>query len=1156
MTLTAIPTIIFAYSTLIAQEQLPDELDLLRTVNRKPQVALLLDHSCSMRNGQQITPCVYYAVNHNGGATNLTLNKNEMMKAALTGCSSDSDGVLDKWSETVNFSVMQFPTRGLPYGVRAPFDSQHSTLENAVQGVGIRGNTPITQGLKYASEYFNAYFNDGNSLSCRPNYVVLLSDGNPNGGSATFDSACDPSVSTRTVGARQPWNGANYLANSGDLLCSVDGDQNIETYAIGFGAPGSFNESNLQRVANEGGGSYHYASDVNGLDEAFSTIIQDIVDRSAIFFSSPAVQREGIFTGNYMYVSSYRPETDGLWKGNLKKICIYPQKLANGIDYDPSDLSCMFRYNAAEEKLFTNPNVIDQWLPNTSTTTSDVGGAGRVMLCGSNGSGCSDGLGLPGEAPNTPYRSRNILTWRNGTSEYVPVQLGGANEWTTEDAWTSGGAHASLLNYLHGYTFEANPSNGNPLAVRDWPIGDIVHTPTTLLKFGDCEQKNNCWVVTAANDGMLHFFDSFDGEETSALIPAELWKPNGVAKNTMASVIDQPSSEVNHRYYLDGGARLYHRDDDADGFIDEDERASLIFGLGRGGKAYYAIDVAQLQIANGRLSNARTPIRSIQWADSGEFTELQETWASPWVGQMLPVNATSPTAAPLDVAIFPSGHIAEHDNPGFRLPGQTTDSRFATTTPVQMSCPQASAALGLPPFCGFTGSSSDGYPDPIPLDFTTGTFAFENAIAYRIRFSTFDIDSNDAVVIQSGQGMAAASLTSSGIAADAWSDGLDADGWSPWVYADSLQVRMLTDGNATNNRGFVIGQIEYLEADTPPRRDHSPTVYIVDLEAWRQPNNSFADRLSNSPIVARFTRDCNDGQNCFDATNVRRRDLRHMTCAISAEISVYTVGEKARMLYWPDECGQIFKAWHDGTTWNVVRLLYTNNTPNMVTLGQGEARDFRKMFSRLDLVPSTCTGRKSVGVYFGTGNAQRPTSVDELSQAPAVTTPASDRDIVGVIWDDTSVQNVDLNSLADVSSIAEYSPVGSPQLGWFWRLGDNEKSLRRPIVFKGTTFWKTYQPTQEAAECQAAAGIDRVYAVNNCTAKAIVDQQGKNDIEDREIWRQATDIGSELLVVSPKDGPAMVTHANLASSEAADLTPNKGIRKIPFIYHWRIPRED
>ena len=111
-----------------------------------------------------------------------------------------------------------------------------------------------------------------------------------------------------------------------------------------------------------------------------------------------------------------------------------------------------------------------------------------------------------------------------------------------------------------------------------------------------------------------------------------------------------------------------------------------------------------------------------------------------------------PTVTPLDVAIFPSGHIAEHDNPDFRLPGQTIDSRFAETTPVQMTCPQAAAALGLPPFCGFVGSISDGYPDPIPLDFTTGTFTFENAIAYRIRFSTFDIDPNDTVIIQSGQG--------------------------------------------------------------------------------------------------------------------------------------------------------------------------------------------------------------------------------------------------------------------------------------------------------------------------------------------------------------------------------------------------------------------
>ena len=110
----------------------------------------------------------------------------------------------------------------------------------------------------------------------------------------------DSSVPSESVASREPWNGSAYLANSGDMLCSVEGEQNIETYSIGFGAPGSFNESNLFkcRVA-EGGGSYHYASDVGGLDEAFSTIIQDIVDRSAVvlFFACGTTRRH--FTGKF-----------------------------------------------------------------------------------------------------------------------------------------------------------------------------------------------------------------------------------------------------------------------------------------------------------------------------------------------------------------------------------------------------------------------------------------------------------------------------------------------------------------------------------------------------------------------------------------------------------------------------------------------------------------------------------------------------------------------------------------------------------------------------------------------------------------------------------------------------------------------------------------
>ena len=280
-----------------------------------------------------------------------------------------------------------------------------------------------------------------------------------------------------------------------------------------------------------------------------------------------------------------------------------------------------------------------------------------------------------------------------------------------------------------------------------------------------------------------------------------------------------------------------------------------------------------------------------------------------------------------------------------------------------------------------------------------------------------------------------------------------------------------------------------------------------------------------------------------------------MTCAISSEVSVYTVAGKMSAIYWPDECGQIFKAWYDGTTWNARRLLYTNNTPSMAAGALGNSKDFRKIFRRMDLVPSTCAGTKVTAIYFGTGNVQSPGSEDELDGPPAENTAARKRDIVGVVWDDGDIRNLSLDDLADVTTIDETSPTQNGRSGWFWRLGPNEKSLRRPIVFQGTAYWKTYRPTSSATECQIASGLDQIYAVNNCSAKAMVDDPNQSAIDDRKVWEEATDIGSDILMLSSDNGPPQIIPGDSKTSRNASLVPSKATRKIPFIYHWRIPRE-
>src|SRR5687768_12311966 len=90
----------------IAQTTLPDELDLFRSANVRPQINLLLDQSCSMNAGATPTSCVWWANTYNNGNTNL--NKNQQMRAALVGCTSATDGLIHRWYSDVTFALREF----------------------------------------------------------------------------------------------------------------------------------------------------------------------------------------------------------------------------------------------------------------------------------------------------------------------------------------------------------------------------------------------------------------------------------------------------------------------------------------------------------------------------------------------------------------------------------------------------------------------------------------------------------------------------------------------------------------------------------------------------------------------------------------------------------------------------------------------------------------------------------------------------------------------------------------------------------------------------------------------------------------------------------------------------------------------------------------
>lgn len=1114
--------VIVALTWIAIATPLPDGLDHLRTGDARPNIGLLLDASCSMRSGTTPTTCAWFAANHTGSTS---LNKNEMLRAALVGCESSEDGILDIWAGRVNFSIFKFGHANDSAAMVTPFGADLAAMEAGALTIPAAANTPMSFALREHAKYFQTYFNNSNTLSCRSNFLLLLSDGDPNGGAATFDFNCPVSGDPRatvSVPAREPWLGAKYLTDHRDYLCAVTGDQQIRTYTLGFGAPGSFSPTNLQQIARSGHGEYYDASNIHQLHSALEAIISKMAARSGLFFSAPAVQLDQLFTGNDVYIAGFKPHGRGRWGGTLKRYCVEPDRRPDGA-FDPSDRRCIFRAESDGRTLYTNPGAVDFWTGST-TTAADVGGAADVLL---------DRLGPGGGTPRAPVRPRNIVTWRADAKDYAAVQ---PSSWRAQDSGMAAAEHDKLINFLHGYTWDADP-NGAPRAVSDAPLGDPVNSPTVLLRYRErCDQPRSCWVVVGMNDGMLHFFDAADGSETTGLIPAEAWLPNGIAHERLASLEAQPDADVTHRYFVDGGMLLYHDDASGDGVIQASETSYLIFGLGRGGAAYYQIPVSRF---DGTLRAADNPVRPLVRSPGTSLGDLRDTWATPWAG---PAKFDG---QPYSVAVFPTGHVRDFDDPLRPMPG-LVETAPITTVEKSIGCPAVANAQGLSPHACEVWNGN-GYADPAPQTVVIGPFAIAGAVAYRLRFVGFDVHTKDRLELIDSQGIVVESMTDSG----------PAGGLSAWVHDTSFSLRWITNGKKTKDRGWHVGQIEYAHQSGGAKAPLNPGVFVVDLARWNGATpQPFAGSATDSGVLLRIARRCAGGAaRCIDATV--SPELEGLTCPISGEPSVYTVAGALRAIYWGDECGQLWKAWaadEEGQLWKARKLLSLNRTGPLEdpAVAAGSSKDLRKIFRKLDLVPTGCPGRRALGIYFGTGNVQRPAATDELTD-PGLT---HGRDVIGVLWDTADLpEGLSLDDLEDATQVAAIDPKAAfarGRRGWFLSLAPSERMLRDPLVFEAVAYFKTFRPVNAALECSAAAGTDAIYAVDNCTAAAVVDGPG-SPIADRQAWSGHTDVGGGLLLFTPKNGAPLVTHGNLQRTERAALVDQRRGR-IPRIFLWREPK--
>jgi type IV pilus assembly protein PilY1 len=204
---------------------------------------------------------------------------------------------------------------------------------------------------------------------------------------------------------------------------------------------------------------------------------------------------------------------------------------------------------------------------------------------------------------------------------------GGVSQWTTMTSTEQTQAtQTSVINYIRGQTQHEDQGGNTYRLYRDrkHALGDIVNAAPVYVKKPPFKYVDNNYSTFAANkatrqsvvyaggnDGMLHAFNGDTGAEMWAFVPTAVI-PN------LYKLADKNYS-VNHRFYVDGpivaGDICPSPPCNANQW-----KTILVGGLGKGGKAYYALDI----------TDPANPVLLWEFAE----TDLGYTYGNPIITKM------------------------------------------------------------------------------------------------------------------------------------------------------------------------------------------------------------------------------------------------------------------------------------------------------------------------------------------------------------------------------------------------------------------------------------------------------------------------------------------------------------------------------------------
>jgi type IV pilus assembly protein PilY1 len=471
--------------------------------------------------------------------------------------------------EGVRFGVMRLRKKGGE--IVSPIGTDRATMAAAIENMDNFGDvgTALGDELYDAGRYFKGTFDypDGSSfasplqLECQPNFIILMSDGRHN----SYDRDVRDEATLRFTE---------------DHSSSLAGDQNAIVHTIGFDlSEGDDNDlvanDVLITAAANGGGSFFSANNSAELELALVNAIRQVIP-GTFSFTNPVIPSTSATGSTRAYIASFKSdEAKPFWRGFLK-----------AYERDP---------NNGEIRLLADDTPDPQYL---------VWDAGQKLSAKS-------------------AADRTIYTVVNGKwKEFTKSE----SSMGKSDLGVSTNAERDkIIDFIRGIDATDEDGDGNTTEERDWKLGDIFHSTAVLVSpplmplaeksyvdFKNANSGRTTVVIVGANDGMLHAFRESDGEELWAFVPPDL----------LGSLNDLTVQSGKHRFYVDSSPIA--ADIKVNEGNSEQWKTIVVFGLRKGGKSYYALDI----------TDTEDPKFLWSFTDS----KMGESWSEPAIGQVDKAN--------------------------------------------------------------------------------------------------------------------------------------------------------------------------------------------------------------------------------------------------------------------------------------------------------------------------------------------------------------------------------------------------------------------------------------------------------------------------------------------------------------------------------------